>query len=272
MIIPYPPLVEDQYAWIADIAALFSAIAWPLFFAGLLFWLRKPVHKLITATVSIAETADKVKIWQIEFDRNVRQELHATEMHALRSEPMPEIPIQELSAARRVNDLIAHAPSPSVKDNLLASIRERMLAFAHEYDATRAQMRSGTERTRALNAIAAKMRTLALAATPFLDEFSRDTQFPGRRLAAICILQLAPDIGYLQWLVERMSVEQPFVFFNASVALLALVRNYGRARRQELKAAIESALHTVNSYTKGQPDVNTVRTLVLAISELNAEA
>lgn len=268
----YLSLDEGRAAWLAGIAALVSAIIWPLFFAGLIFWLRMPIRKLIAAIVSIAESADKVKIWEIEFDRDVRQELAATETHALCSALIPEIPVQEVDAARRVQELVAQAPGPSVRENLLASIKERMLAFAQEYDATRAQMSAGADRTRALNAIAAKMRTLALAAAPFLGEFSREAQSPGKRLAAICILQLTPEIGYLRWLAERMSVEQPFVFFNAGVALLALARTYGQTRREELRAAIEGALRTVNSYTNGQPDVNTVRTLVLAVSELDGPA
>jgi hypothetical protein len=120
-----------------------------------------------------------------------------------------------------------------------------------------------------MNAIAAKMRTLALAADPFTAEFAGDNDSPGKRLAAICILQLTPSMEWVDWLADRMKVEQPFVFFHASVALLSAVRKYGLQQHDTLKAAIERSLAQVNTFGE-KSDRNTVRSLTLALSELES--
>jgi hypothetical protein len=65
-----------------------------------------------------------------------------------------------------------------------------------------------------------------------------------------------------------MSTEQPFVFFHASLALLAAVRSFGASSRQRLKDVIQKALGTVKEFKGGPPDANTVQTLETALSEL----
>ncbi len=143
-----------------------------------------------------------------------------------------------------------------------------MAGFAQEYETTRASMRAGPERTRAMNAVVAKMRALALAADLFLDEFMA-ADSPGRRLAAICILQLKPEMRALPWLTDRMRQEQPFVFFHAAVALLNTARRFSLTDQSALSAALRSALAQVQSFGP-KADVNTVRLLTLAISELES--
>jgi hypothetical protein len=68
-----------------------------------------------------------------------------------------------------------------------------------------------------------------------------------------------------------MKTEQPFVFYQASNALLSAVRAYGSTHGTQLKAAPNQALQSVNSF-HGKPDVNTVETLELAIGELSGGA
>ena len=92
---------------------------------------------------------------------------------------------------------------------------------------------------------------------------------PGRRLAAICILQLKPELRTLPWLVDRMRVEQPFVFFHASVALLNAARRFGQSNRESVSGALGSALKQVQGFGE-KADANTVRLLTLALSELDA--
>lgn len=274
-------LVNDSKAsgsLISDIATIVSAVVWPLLILIILIWFRKSITELTKAAVAIATSASKVKIWQIEFDRDVRQQLESSAEAALKSSQNQEslssssrtlIRTAELQAASKVNQLVVEAPSLGLKGDLLDSIRERMIGLAQEYDATRANMQAGHERTRAMNVIAAKMRTLGLAAIPFLEEFSNDKQSPGKRLAAICILQMGPDLRYLSWLCDRMNTEQPFVFYHASAALLNMVRKFGSAYRDELRPSIERALQVVTSF-KGEPDQNTVGNLQLALSELDS--
>jgi hypothetical protein len=261
---------------LTGIAAILSAIVWPVLVGSTLYWFREPIGQLLTAIVGIAASSGKVRIWQVEFDRSVEAQLDQSETSAREvktSYNIPDsqlggtIPVGEVQAANRVRSLLDKAPADSVRAEVLDSIHNRMIGFAQEYESTRAAMPSGPERTNAMNAVAAKMRTLALAADPFLDEFHADTNSPGKRLAAVCILQLEPDMHYVPWLVERMSVEHPFIFFHASVALLRTVRGFGVQHRDELRQAIQKALNTVNSFGE-QRDTNTVRTLTLALSEL----
>lgn len=257
------------------IAAIISALAWPVLILILVIWFRKPIFQLLKAVVGIAESANTIKIWQIEFDRNVRQQLETSTQDALKApiapaaEPRTAVAttLPQLHAASSISTLLAEAPTPAVKDDLLGSIREKMLAFAQEYESTRAAMPPGSERTRAMNVVAAKMRTLGLAAVPFTQEFSQDQASPGKRLAAICILQMAPDLKYLPWLCERISTEQPFVFYQASIAILYAVRRYATTHRAEMQPLIQDALQKLKDYP-GTPDPNTVHTLNLALQEL----
>ena len=171
-----------------------------------------------------------------------------------------EVPAEEREAATRVNKLVGGAEVPVV--------RQRMLEFAREYAATRSNLKPGPQRTREMNAIVAKMRTLAIAARPFLTAFANASDSPGTRLAAIAILQLSPSFEYIPWLVSRMSVEQPFVFYHASLALLAAVRSFGGNNKTELKSALEQSLQIIKSFKGAPPDQNTVETLTQALSEL----
>jgi hypothetical protein len=262
---------------LTGIAAILSAIAWPVLVGSTLYWFREPLGQLLIAIVGIAASSGKVRIWQVEFDRTVQTQLDQSETTAREvktSYNIPDsqlgatIPAGEVQAANRVRSLLDKAPADTIRAEVLDSIHSRMLGFAQEYESTRAAMPSGPDRTNAMNAVAAKMRTLALAADPFLDEFHADTTSAGKRLAAVCILQLAPTMQYVPWLVERMSVEHPFIFFHASVALLRAVRGFGVQHRDQLRQAIQKALDTVNSYGELR-DTNTVRTLTLALSELD---
>ena len=162
-------------------------------------------------------------------------------------------------------------PNSTLRKSAEAAIKTRMLGFAQEYETTRASMSHGPDRTRAMNGVVSKMRTLALAADIFLDTFMVSANSPGQRLAAVCILQLKPQMSAVPWLVERMRIEQPFVFFHAAIALLNTVRRFGSGEQAALTAALESAVKQVQSYGE-QADANTLRVLTLAQSELSASA
>ena len=255
-------------------AAILSAIAWPALVGVVLCWFRRPIEKLVATAVGIAASSSKVKIWQVEFDRDVQQQLETSASDALSRQPGiseqqigSPIPPAEVKAATRVRSLMDEAPPGSIRSEIQETIRQRMFGFAKEYESTRAAMHAGADRTRAMNAIAAKMRTLALAADPFLEELANDRDSPGRRLAAICILQLVPNCDWIPWLTDRMGAEQPFIFFHASVALLNTVRQYGAQQRGALETAVTRALDQVNSFGE-HSDKNTIRSLTLALSEL----
>ncbi|MGO9864587.1 MAG: hypothetical protein ACLPLR_13325 [Terriglobales bacterium] len=239
-----------------SISELAAALAWPIVFVVLLLTQRRGLTQLLSSFVDIIGKSTRVKLGElidVEVDRSARQAEQ-------RPAPEREVPIQEREAAARVDKLVGGAEVPVV--------RQRMLEFAHEYEATRSNLKPGDERTRTMDAIVAKMRTLAIAARPFLAEFAKADNSPGTRLAAIAILRLSPNLEYVSWLVTRMTEEQPFVFFHASLALLAAVRSFGGRHKAELKSALEQSLQIVSSFKGGAPDRNTVETLKQALSEL----
>jgi hypothetical protein len=272
---------------LTGIAAICSAIVWPVLIGLILWWFREPAKELLQAAVGVAEGATRFKIWQIEFDRDVQQAVSQSESAALGAPVLPPaaasriaapsaeaaetISTTQVAAATRVRSLLDAAPNSTLRESAEAAIKARMLGFAQEYETTRASMHSGPDRTRAMNGVVAKMRTLALAADFLLDDFMNAAASPGRRLAAICILQLKPEMRTVPWLVDRMRLEQPFVFFHASVALLNAVRRFGAAERKTLDTALQTARTQIQNFGE-HADANTIRSLTLALSELDAPA
>ncbi len=281
-VVPHPVQAGDLAGVLGGIASICTAIAWPVLIGLILWWFREPAAELLRAAVGVAEGATRFKIWQIEFDKDVQQQVAQSEAVALGTPvgaamartatgdaESAAIPNTELAAATGVRTLLDSAPNSTLRKSGEAAIKARMLGFAQEYETTRASMHAGPERTRALNGVVAKMRTLALAADLFLDEFMSAANSPGTRLAAICILQMKPEMRAVPWLADRMRVEQPFVFFQASVALLNAVRRFGRTEQAALGSAIGRALAQVQSFGE-HADANTIRLLTLARSELES--
>ncbi len=242
--------------YVSVVSDLLKAMAWPLIFGILVVTQRRPLGRLLEALIELVQHSNHIKLGDmidVEVDRSAKE---AEE----RKVPAIEVTPNEIEAAARVGRM--------AESSDFSTIRARMLEFAREYEATRSSMKPGPDRTRAMNAIVAKMRTLGIAATPLLRELAYDKNSPGKRLAALAILQLAPDLAYVDWIVERMSHEQPFLLFHASLVLLAMVRSYGAQSRKELDSALKRSLDVVQSFSGGPPDRNTINTLQLAQNEL----
>lgn len=129
-------------------------------------------------------------------------------------------------------------------------VRLQMLDLAREYERIRAVMPPGDERTRKMEIVMAKMRTLALASYSFLSEFTK-SQSPGERLAVVAMLQIKPNSDYLDWLASRLPEEKPFIGYHAAVAFLSAVRLLGVAKREQLQSAIEKARIALGDELKG---------------------
>ncbi len=282
----------DVAGVLSGVAAICTAVVWPVLIGLILWGFREPAAELLRAAVGVAEGATRFKIWQIEFDKDVQQQVTQSETAALvtpviapadpssgasvsaraasaATQAAATIPSGEVTAAAGVRSLLESAPNSTLRKSAEGAIKARMVGFAQQYETVRASMHAGTERTRSMNAVVAKMRTLALAADLYLDEWMNAGSSPGLRLAAICILQMKPEMRAVSWLTERMRAEQPFVFFHASVALLNTVRRHGASERETLGTALRTALEQVQSFGE-KADANTVRSLTLALSELEA--
>ncbi|HZI20143.1 MAG TPA: DUF4062 domain-containing protein [Pyrinomonadaceae bacterium] len=113
-------------------------------------------------------------------------------------------------------------------------------ALTREYEHIRETMESGHHRTRQMEIVFSKMRTLALSSYPLLQDLARSSS-AGQRLAAISILQAIPNPEYLLWLAERLRTEKPFLGYHAAVALLSAVRSLHASHASELRDAIATA-------------------------------
>ncbi|HTU49147.1 MAG TPA: hypothetical protein VMF56_01060 [Acidobacteriaceae bacterium] len=228
---------------------------------------------MLSSLALLAESANKIKLWQVEIERDINQEVDKAgkaSQSALHTKP--DIPKRDVLSAARVETLVGTFPDSPVRDEILNSVRHKMYYLADQYDDIRASMTSGDERTIAMNGIAAQMRALAIAAKPWLKEFSRNESSAGTRLCAITILQMAPDRRYVDWLGERFTSEQPFIFYHAAIALLEAVRAFGIEQQQKLDAVITGALEKLRAFKGGTPDYGSINILQMALQMLESHS
>ena len=118
----------------------------------------------------------------------------------------------QVEAAERLGRMAVDVDEPVV--------RRQVEELAREYERARSSMPAGTERTKRLDEIVLRMRTLGLAAQFLLPELTTSSS-PGMRLVAIALLEIKPDRNYLDWLAKRFEsdAERPFVVYHAAIAL-----------------------------------------------------
>lgn len=263
-----------QESTLSEITKLIAVLIWPATLLVCVLTQRENIRRILSALALLAESANKIKIWQVEVEKTVQNSIdREVEKAAAEAQPRrtPEIPKNEALAAARVDTLISSVADQPARDNLTASVRQKMLSLAQEYETTRATMPSGKDRTGAMNAVVARMRTLAIAAKPFLKEFSENRASPGVRLCAVVILQISPDRRYLEWLEQRYTTETPFLFYQTSVALMQAVRDIGAQNYQQLHGILTHAIGIIESFREGEPDRNTLNVLKGALTTLEAQ-
>jgi Domain of unknown function (DUF4062) len=148
----------------------------------------------------------------------------------------------------------------------VSAVRAQVLALAKEYEETRRSMRAGDSRTRAMEVVASRMRSLALPAYPLLSELTASGS-TGQRLAAISILEAIPTPEYLAWLADRLSTEKPFLGYHSSVALLQAARNLRATNTDDVKNAITRAWQSLRQSEFDDP--NQIQILKQAEEEVN---
>jgi hypothetical protein len=246
--------VELTSEYLTALAALISAIAWPAIVLFILIAFRHRIER------SLEEVESLVLPGGIEakFRRTLDREAEAV-IQAKEAEP-ENAPSRQLQAAQRVEQL-AESRGPTFA-------RQQMLGIAREYEVVRASMSPGDRRTREMEKIVTKMRTLGLATRDSLAEFM-DSTSPGARLAAIAILQVQPSPDTLIWLSERFRIEQPFVAYHAAVALLVSARVLGPEHADSLRVSIERAQEYLGA---GREQSDRYRVLQDALNEVNSNA
>lgn len=251
---------------LSGIAAILQAVAWPIV-AALFFVIYRPrISSLFDVLTKKLEAATKFKAGQLEFEtaQEIKDVVEKTGEAGGAGIEESKIPLRQLQAAQEVSNKLQHAPLSEL--SAASVVQKQVQSLVDEYEQIRAEMLPGPARTRRMNEVAAKMRTLSLAARPLVRPLTHGKS-AGQRLAAICILQMAPDFGLFQWLIERFEKEeQAFLLFQAAIAVLELIRAHQYSDGAKVREAIAGALQHVTSFRGGTPDENTINVLNESLS------
>jgi TIR domain-containing protein/HEAT repeat protein len=196
------------------------------------------------------------------------------EAKAITSWTSPEEALSDV--ADEISKLVsAPPPSPPSEhpashrfDSSLDLVRRQVCSYAHLYERTRQRMRPSHERTYRMEQIFEKMRVLATASYPLLDELASSPS-PGERLAAVAILQVFATEQSLPFLVKLVGSEKPFVGYHAVKALHFAAGSSDPRVYPQLLEAIRDAQSLLNSADVG---FDTDRQTVLRAAEQELRA
>lgn len=240
---------------ISAVATIVQAVAWPAVVALIFIVYRSKIKTLFDVFTRKVDTATHLKAWQLEFEtaeREIKEAVNSANGAAVDS----KVPEQQVQAARELNEKLQSAPISGQTTN--RAVEQQVKTLAAEYERVRASMKSGSLRTQLMNEIAAKLRALSLAARPLLRGLVASPS-PGERLAAYCMLQVAPEDGYADWLLEQIEREdQAFLLFQAALAVLEAVRAVKYQNGDTLGGKIRAAIAHIKEYKGGTPDPSTL--------------
>ena len=234
---------------IEAVAKLVSAIAWPTIVIVLLVTQRKLFGRLENFKVTATGIEAKIR------------EVQDAEVRVVQSSSNPSEPPTErvVRAAEKIGELSLDAD--------VTVIGGQIHGLAMEYERIRATMPPSDSRTRRMEIVVTKMRTLAFAAYSLLDHLAKSSS-PGERLAAVAILEVRSDPAYLQWLADRFSIEPPFVFYHAAVALSVAARTLDKRYREQIQQAIDAARRALG---QGKDTTDRAKALTSAEQALNED-
>src|SRR5260370_27222604 len=240
---------------VGALASLISAVVWPAIVVLLVILFRRPIGEILRSLESVTL---KFAGQEVSLSRVIED----TAAKLIRSDPNASKAVtpQQMAAAAQVASVAKRSSQPLA--------RQQLVDLASEYERTRASMAPGDARTRKMELIVTKMRTLGLAAYPYLGEFSRSTS-AGERLAAIAILQINPDSQYWDWLADRLGDERPFVGYQAAVALLTAVRASAPTDKERLDPILRRAKESLGA---DLTDSDRAKTIDTAVRDLHGRA
>jgi hypothetical protein len=190
-------------------ADLISAVAWPVATIVCVVLFRRQL-------VSFIGNVQTVKLFGAEVSLRIKEELAQSAQEAANTTGKSQAPSEkELARATLVGNLAS--------DTDISIIRRQAEELASEYEQIRRSMPSSDERTRRMEVVVSKMRTIGRAFYPLRREFAQSSS-PGRRLVTIAAVQVEPDFDILDWLASRLRDERPFVGYHALVAILVAMR------------------------------------------------
>ncbi|MET4207200.1 hypothetical protein [Bradyrhizobium sp. LA2.1] len=216
--------------FLKSITEFLNAIAWPAAAVLCVLLFRRQV-------IDFLGNVESVKVLGVEISRKIDKQIEqsAKEAQTKSEAELSSGPSKaELERAMTVKDLAANASSGVV----LAKAE----SLAAEYESVRASMLPGNDRTRAMEVVVSKMRTIGQAFFPLRHEFAGSAS-PGKRLMVITSLQVFFDFEMLDWLAQRVGSEKPFLQYQALVAILLGIQ---QKNAKAYIAALDAAVSTVN--------------------------
>lgn len=233
-------------ALITAIAALVSALAWPMVLLAVIFLLRDHIGIAAKDLPAVLRRMRKVKLGAFEAELDAKAESLVDEAIARPAELSPRQITTTATLA-----VTAHQLGE-------AAMRRQLERLCIEFDTIRKTMPSGYDRSRAMMGVLVRLRTLAPAIEKFLGEL-QGGRTEGERLAAIAIMQVNPDLADIDWLLARFRTDPPFLFAQAAAVLRSLLRQDATTADRAVAAA-KTALQIVMAYP-GEPDAGTLELL-----------
>ena len=203
-----PSEVSSSNSWLTPdglkaVSTFIASVSWPLLVLFIVILFRHQLKDVVHRLTEFEVFGIKGKIQ----NQLIQSAQAAEKSEGLSSAPTPG----EMQRAIQVERLTTSADLPLV--------RQQVDELAVEYERVRGLMQASDTRTRAMEVVVSKMRTIGRAAYPLRYELSVSPS-PGRRLQAIASLQVIPDYDdLLDWLADRIDKEKPFVGYHALVAL-----------------------------------------------------
>lgn len=176
------------------------------------------------------------------------------------------------SAAERwtISSRLAKAIIDCVHNSRIGQVDQALESarlLARRYEELHEDIPAGPARPRSLDRLVAEMRVAGRSAGHLLQELCYSAS-SGERLAAIAILQGAPQAAFLPWLAERIGTgsEAPFVDYHAAVALRAAATLLPHEDLRSVEKALELALGS----SAARPDE--ARDMVLRLTHRDLES
>ena len=236
--------MEGAAKLITAFAALLGAIAWPISIFSLAFLFRNEIKAAAGKLPALLDRVRKMKLAGIEADLDKIAD-------STPNNTMGNITQEEVEVAVKI------AYDANQYDLELTRQLDRLCV---EYDSLRKTLPAGPVRTKAMSRVLIKMRALAPSLVSTIDIY-KNSSSPGRRLAAVAMMQMNPEACEIDWLTKRFEVEHPFIFYHAALALQNFVNdNLPQSNFNKLANAVQKSLKILRSFD-GIPDAASIAVL-----------
>ena len=244
--------MESAAKLITAIGTLLGAIAWPLAIFTLGFLFRNELRFAAKRIPSFMDRVRKMKIAGIEAELDRVAD-------AVKENEKGTVTPRQIEIAAKI----------AIEADGDLDLAKQLDRLCLEYDSLRRSMPAGSDRTQAMTRVVVRMRALAPSLVEFIENY-KGSGSPGSRLAAIAMMQMNPNACDIAWLAERFSVEQPFIFYHAALALQNMANNaLSNVEWDHLLGAVQQSLGTIRSF-KGNPDQSTIEILELIMSDIRS--